>query len=638
MGTRSGSAWQWRRPWVVAFVMLALLGGAGIGAGQPAQAAEDPSNPQVVYPLDGYAQITFTRLQAGAAMPRSMWVEPPGATWISWVCGRNLTSSDVFPTCVENYSMGMNASSPAKKGFPLYLRVNFSTDEWSGSAHDLEDDALFQRSKTSATQYIADYCPKAAATGVRAACQYRLTINFSTDVRDRTPFPTTPPAPTNQAPAFIETPGTSPVYPPVSGSRSVRVVAKDPDGDAVKLTWSALPDAAVRVSCTQPVVSGAQALTTCKISQPYSSAAMPRVTFTAVDPLGKASNYTMVLAPGHYVALGDSFSAGEGVLPYREDTNQLGTNMCHRSTSNYASVLAPQLPSLKGAANEDVTCSGGTVATMVFGDPRNGQPSQLDALNESTTLVTLTAGGNDARFAQILKACVAGGPAPGSLACLDKPIPGDPETPLKARIPTLIEALGRDVRCNGATVGLDRCDDEGILAEHGDYTVPSLHNLYLQIHEKAPNARIVVLLYPHLFSDLRPELNPRLEYRSDSAYPRRCDVSSATSYALKLRVSSQAMVALNQAVDDANKKITQEVYLARAAGVDGIRLADPRTAWASPAWRGGHGLCSGDEWINRVSLGAQDGSVLPGPRPESFHPNKKGQSVFAGAVLEAVKR
>lgn len=89
--------------------------------------------------------------------------------------------------------------------------------------------------------------------------------------------------------------------------------------------------------------------------------------------------------PLDYVALGDSYSAGSGVLPV--DPSNL---LCLRSTANYPHVIA----STTGARLTDVTC--GAAQTSHFTQAQYpGVAPQVDALGAGTDLVTLTIGGND---------------------------------------------------------------------------------------------------------------------------------------------------------------------------------------------------------------------------------------------------
>jgi lysophospholipase L1-like esterase len=87
-----------------------------------------------------------------------------------------------------------------------------------------------------------------------------------------------------------------------------------------------------------------------------------------------------------YVALGSSFGAGPGV-PDRDPTSPV---LCIRSANNYAHQLA----ALRHLDLTDVTCSGATAQNVLQGG-QYFQPPQLDAIRDTTKLVTITAGGND---------------------------------------------------------------------------------------------------------------------------------------------------------------------------------------------------------------------------------------------------
>jgi lysophospholipase L1-like esterase len=106
-------------------------------------------------------------------------------------------------------------------------------------------------------------------------------------------------------------------------------------------------------------------------------------------------------APLNYVALGDSYSAGSGVLPI-----DLSAPLeCARSTANYPHDLAAQI----GAQLTDVTCGGAETGDFA-GSQYPGVAPQLDALSDSTNLVTMTIGGNDNNtFVDAILACASAG-------------------------------------------------------------------------------------------------------------------------------------------------------------------------------------------------------------------------------------
>lgn len=153
-----------------------------------------------------------------------------------------------------------------------------------------------------------------------------------------------------------------------------------------------------------------------------------------------------------YVALGDSYSAGSGVLPV-----DLTNLLCLRSTANYPHVIAART----GARLKDVTC--GAAQTKDFTESQYpGVPPQTNALGADTDLVTLTIGGNDnGTFINALTACGTAGVLSGGKGspCKDK----------------------------YGTSFTDQIDAN---------TYPALKAALRAVRAKAPNARVAVLGYP----------------------------------------------------------------------------------------------------------------------------------------------
>jgi lysophospholipase L1-like esterase len=168
--------------------------------------------------------------------------------------------------------------------------------------------------------------------------------------------------------------------------------------------------------------------------------------FVAAGAFGLTSASAVPRPAVVYDALGDSYASGYGVPPY---------SACGRSDAAYA----VQVDGRERIALDDfVACAGATTATLVSG-------GQLDALDASTRLVTLTIGGNDIGWSGTVYACLAGTDA----AC--------------ARSMELSRARVTDV-------------------------LPGLLDaVYAQVHARAPRARVLVTGYPHLFS---PQQGPFL--------------------------------------------------------------------------------------------------------------------------------
>ncbi len=117
---------------------------------------------------------------------------------------------------------------------------------------------------------------------------------------------------------------------------------------------------------------------------------------TAAALLAAAASLTLLAAPAaaqevdEYVALGDSFSSGNGT--FRADRSP--SLVCYRSSFAYPALVADQRP------NTDLdfrACQGARTDDVV--------DRQVDALDEGTDLVSITIGGNDIGFVDLILAC-----------------------------------------------------------------------------------------------------------------------------------------------------------------------------------------------------------------------------------------
>jgi hypothetical protein len=130
-------------------------------------------------------------------------------------------------------------------------------------------------------------------------------------------------------------------------------------------------------------------------------------------------------ATGTYVALGDSYSAGAGVPPYLHDSPYPSdTDGCARSASAWPETLGSDL-GFSGTQFSFHACTSSVVADLTRTNPATGEPPQENWLTSDTRLVTLTDGGNDVGFAQVLTACVLSWSCPISVgSTLDSKIAG----------------------------------------------------------------------------------------------------------------------------------------------------------------------------------------------------------------------
>ena len=146
------------------------------------------------------------------------------------------------------------------------------------------------------------------------------------------------------------------------------------------------------------------------------------------------------------VALGDSYSSGEGVPPYDKGTD-VRTNRCHRSPRAWPILVAIDLalPRISWA------CSGADTRDTL---------GQLSHVIATPSVVTLTVGGNDVHFREVLTTCV-----------------------LTFR------------RCDRHYTrrGIDQIETDIAAVER------RLPKLYASIRLAAPGARLVVVGYPRIF-------------------------------------------------------------------------------------------------------------------------------------------
>ena len=92
-----------------------------------------------------------------------------------------------------------------------------------------------------------------------------------------------------------------------------------------------------------------------------------------------------------YVALGDSYSSGVGTGSYTLDS------ACKRSVYAYPYLYAQKHP---GTSLTFVACSGAKTSDLLA--------TQIQSVTKSTTLVTMTIGGNDIGFAGLIYQCTLG--------------------------------------------------------------------------------------------------------------------------------------------------------------------------------------------------------------------------------------
>ncbi|WP_327364423.1 SGNH/GDSL hydrolase family protein [Streptomyces sp. NBC_01296] len=284
-----------------------------------------------------------------------------------------------------------------------------------------------------------------------------------------------------------------------------------------------------------------------------------------------------------YVALGDSYSSGEGApfetacgpefLRGTMNEGQAGSTVCHRSAGAWPVKVWQELGSDYGL--DFHACSGATIND--FYGPNHAHPREEPqpqshwlalsptAPNADVKLVTLTFGGNDVDFSETMDYC-ANLLSNQSGSCL----------------------AGQAI-ANEKIVSLG--GEPGSWPGHR-----TLAEFYSDLRTAAPAARVLVVGYPRLF----PASPPRTGCGGDAGR----------------NFSEIDMIGLNQTADAANRAIKTA---ARAAGFEYVDVGDVMA---------GHDVCASDNWINRALTHAVQ---------QSFHPNSAGQRAIAARVLACVR-
>lgn len=189
---------------------------------------------------------------------------------------------------------------------------------------------------------------------------------------------------------------------------------------------------------------------------------------------GDSPESPITIDSGRYVALGDSYSAGEGLGDYLEgagDPKDDGDD-CHRSEKAYPKLL-------EFVGDVEVVfraCSGALIPHLsetpqptAGGGNSLGLQVEEGVLGADVVLVTMTIGGNDAGFAKVAGHC----------------------------------ATSKD--CLGRAAGFSEGKSVGKwVAEQVNLLGSALPKLYQALRAGAPGARILVLGYPHIMPASQP--------------------------------------------------------------------------------------------------------------------------------------
>jgi lysophospholipase L1-like esterase len=308
----------------------------------------------------------------------------------------------------------------------------------------------------------------------------------------------------------------------------------------------------------------------------------------------------MPVARLEYLAMGDSYSSGEGdtqVVKGKkhyllgtdvEGNDQIPREKCHISSRSFPFLLKDMM-SLSDDRMKSVACSGAEVAKDFLhtnsyrGQSQNGAPrleqlpqddlktyqsnagvnfipgriQQLNFVSKyGPNVITFTGGGNDVGFGSVILNCLAG------LATCD-----DAQSPEgRARIGQAIKEQYKD-----------------------------LYEMYRSIKLKSPHSKVFAIGYPQFIDDASSFCAPNVQLNN-----------------VERKLISEAVTFLNEVIKDA----------ASDAGVKYIDIEDSLV---------GHRLCeSGKSFVTGIAF------VGKNERQESFHPNHEGHILIANAITKGL--
>ncbi|WP_064457286.1 SGNH/GDSL hydrolase family protein [Streptomyces hygroscopicus] len=307
------------------------------------------------------------------------------------------------------------------------------------------------------------------------------------------------------------------------------------------------------------------------------------------------------------VAMGDSYSSGEGAsaaggtdfFPETDHYDKLNDKLidkCHRSKlawSRQAALPGSSKPIGDMADSLDpqmdyhfVACSGARHYDILNHDQMS-EGAQVDTgyLDGNTTLVTLSVGGNDARFTDVFMQCVL---KAGLDLCQDTSIdnkdPDDGHTlpgntgPLKDWAPKWLH----------------------------DQIRPRIAKTLNVIHGKAPNAKIVLMGYPRLLS------------AGGQCIP---------------GIGTEEAPWLNQVADTLDEEMKGAVSDANQSGAKAV-FADPRNEFE------GKTVCGDPEDVNgivKTGLSKADNFGLTEVGMATFHPKIAGARLYTNVLEQTLK-
>ena len=309
-----------------------------------------------------------------------------------------------------------------------------------------------------------------------------------------------------------------------------------------------------------------------------------------------------------WLALGDSYSSGEGLRYVDQDANP-SDRSCERATGrtsvndgqgsrSWAAVAYDEVRGDMTNSTFRLLACTGAVSNEIH---EQYEDEWLDGGEPRADLITFSMGGNNLGFADVIQRCIGLSidNATGAGIVLNPAIGCDTtEVELKAAVDQLVGTSG---------VGPD-----------GGQT---LRDMYREVAEEAinPGGHVIVAGYPNIVEEsgrwslgwLEGNRCSRIR-RSDTAMLR-----SATGY-------------LNQQTANLVAEVDGEYDNVSFHWLDVSRVYENDS--------GRHGLCTGEPWINGLTVGAAgpNSGLLSIRHQRSFHPNQKGHDATGAAVADLI--
>lgn len=286
-------------------------------------------------------------------------------------------------------------------------------------------------------------------------------------------------------------------------------------------------------------------------------------------------------------ALGDSYSSGEGI-PGTEPPAP-GQPECARASGNNTSAKAWAVVAREKMAEPRVTSWAFTPCTGATSSDVEGQMSQAATASgtEQADIVTLSMGGNDILFADVIRNCIDIEASWNSIP----PGCSIDEATLRNRIDMLV----------GSTP-----------PEKGKYSGITLPTLYDRIADKMRRGGAVIVLgYPQIIEEVSRWAGWRRKITRNCEAVQMSDVAMLRSVAGYL--NQQIALAVQAADARWSRKGIRFHWRDIATGV--------YETGGRPDQR--HALCSSKPWLNGLSIGITSGDFRT---ERSFHPTQEGHT------------